>query len=117
MKTKLLFIGICFCSLSHLSYGQTQNQAWKESTSVAVSSNPELNAQRAKLDSKQAEINQATSTSRAHVSKLNDELRALKEEYVRLLSIELEKTADASLRTQLQEEITRYMEVTNSQTH
>src|SRR3954452_7934673 len=98
MKIRLLLTGLCFCSISYLSYGQSQTQTLKESTPVVVSSHPDLSAQRAKLDSKQAEINQATSTSRAQVSKLNDEFRVLKEEYVRLLSMEMEKTADASMR-------------------
>lgn len=116
MKKKLLFIGLCVCSLAHFSYGQSQTNSLKESTPIVFSSHPELSAQRAKLDSKQAEINQATSTSRAQISKLNDELGVLKEEYVRLLKIELQKTTDAQLRNQLQEEITRYSEVTNPQT-
>lgn len=116
MRIKLLFMACCFCSLSYVSYGQNQIQTLKEPTPVVVSSHPDLSAQRAKLDSKQAEINRATSTSRAQVSQLNDEFRVLKEEYVRLLSMELEKTADASLRTQLQEEITRFSEAANSQT-
>ncbi|MNK01924.1 hypothetical protein D3C87_197380 [compost metagenome] len=117
MKIKLLFTGLCFCSLSYLSYGQSQTQASKESTPVVVSSHPDLSAQRAKLDSKQAEINQATATSRAQVSKLNDEFRVLKEAYVRLLSTELEKTTDVQLRTQLQGEIARYSQAANPQTH
>lgn len=106
MKIKLLFMALCFCSFSYLSYGQTQTLP--EPAPVAISSNPTLNAQRVKLDSKQAEISRATSTSRVQVSKLNDEFAALKEAYVRSLSIELEKAADASTRTQLQEEIKRY---------
>lgn len=116
MKKKLLFIGLCVCSFANASFGQSQTTSLKESTPIVVSSHPELSAQRAKLDSKQAEINQAVSTSRAQVSKLNDEFRVLKEEYVRLLKTELEKTTDAQLRTQLQEEITRYETVTNPQT-
>lgn len=104
------------CSLSFLSYGQSQTKTQKESTPIVVSSNPDLSAQRAKLDSKQAEINQSTATSRAQVSKLNDEFRVLKEEYLQSLKAELEKTVDPQLRTQLQGEITRYSEVTNPQT-
>ncbi len=116
MKIKLLFTGLCLCSVAHFSYGQTETQALKEPTPIVVSSNPVLNAQRAKLDSKQFEINQAVSSSRAQMNKLTEEFRVLKEEYRRLLSAELEKTTDAQLRTQLQEEMTRYSETTNSQT-
>ncbi|MGV3609722.1 MAG: hypothetical protein ACO1N0_02160 [Fluviicola sp.] len=116
MKKKLLFIGLCVCSWANFSYGQSQTNSFKESTPIVVSSHPELSAQRAKLDAKQAEINQAVTSSRAQAAKLNDEFRVLKEEYVRLLKVELEKTTDAQLKTQLQEEITRYSEVTNSQT-
>lgn len=116
MKMKLLFTGLCVCSFAYLSYGQSQTNSLKESTPVVVSSHPDLNAQRAKLDSKQAEINQAVSTSRAQVSKLNDEFRVLKEEYLRSLKVELEKTVDPLLRTQLQGEITRYSEGSNPQT-
>jgi hypothetical protein len=114
MKKKLLFIGLCVCSFAGTGYGQSQTNSLKESTPIVVSSHPELNAQRAKLDAKQTEINQAV--SRGQVSKLNDEFRVLKEEYVRLLKVELEKTTDAQLRTQLQEEITRYSEAANPQT-
>lgn len=114
MKIKSLFTGLCVCSLAHFSYGQSQTNSLKESTPIVVSSHPELSAQRAKLDSKQAEINQAP--SRAQVNQLNNEFRVLKEEYVRLLKIESGKTTDAQLRNQLQEEITRYSEVTNPQT-
>jgi hypothetical protein len=116
MKKKLLFIGLFMCSLSLSSYGQSQTNTQKESTPIVVSSNEVLSAQRAKLDSKQAEINQSTTTSRAQVSKLNDEFRALKEEYLRLLKVELEKTTDAQLKGQLQEEIERYSDIANSQT-
>lgn len=116
MKRKVLFIGFCLCSLAHSSYGQSQTNTLKESTPVVVSSRPELSAQRAKLDSKEAEINQAATSSRAQMSKLSEEFRGLKEEYVRLLKVELEKTTDAQLKDQLQGEITRYSNVTNSQT-
>lgn len=116
MKKKLLFIGLCVCSFANFSFGQSQTTSLKESAPIVVSSHPELNAHRAKVDSKQAEINQAVSTSRAQVSKLNDELKALKEEYVRLLNVAFEKTTDAQLRTQLQEEITRYSQAANPQT-
>ncbi len=116
MKKKLLFIGLFMCSLSFVSYGQSQTKTQKESTPIVVSSHPDLSTQRAKLDSKQAEINQSTATSRAQMSKLNDEFRVLKEEYLRLLKVELEKTSDEQLKGQLQEEITRYSEVTNPQT-
>lgn len=113
MKKKVLFIGLCVCSFAGSSYAQSQTSQ-KESTPVVVSSHPELNVQRAKIDAKQAEINQAV--SRGQVSKLNDELRVLKEEYVRLLKGESEKTTDAQLKKQLQEEITRYSEAANPQT-
>ncbi|WP_294678836.1 hypothetical protein [uncultured Fluviicola sp.] len=116
MKKKLLFIGLCVCSFADLSYGQSQTTSLKESTPIVVSSHPALSAQRAKLDSKQAEINQAVTSSRAQMSKLNEEFRVLKEEYVRLLTAELEKVTEAQLKTQLQEEITRYSEVANSPT-
>lgn len=116
MRKKLLFIGLLFCSLSFMSYGQSQTKTQKESTPIVVSSHADLSAQRAKLDSKQAEINQSTATSRAQVSKLNDEFRVLKEEYLRLLQVELVKTTDAQLKDQLQAEITRYSDVTNPQT-
>lgn len=116
MKIKLLLTGLCVCSLSYMSYGQSQTQALRESTPVVILSNPDLSAHRAKLDSKQTEINQATSASRAQWNQLNEEFRVLKEEYVHLLSTTLEKTTDASMRTQLQEEITRYTPVANSQT-
>lgn len=116
MKIKLLFTGLCLCTAVHFSYGQTQTIALKESTPLVVSSNPVLSAQRAKLDSKQAEIDQAATSSRAQMSKLTDEFRVLKEEYTGLLKTELEKTTDVQLRTQLQEEITRYSQVTNPQT-
>lgn len=116
MKKKLLFIGLCVCSFADLSYGQSQTTSLKESTPIVVSSHPALSAQRAKLDSKQAEINQAVTSSRAQMSKLNEEFRVLKEEYVRLLAAELEKVTEAQLKAQLQEEITRYSEVANSPT-
>lgn len=116
MKIKVLFAGICFCFVAQFSYGQSQTQVLKESTLIVVSSHPDLNAQRAKLDSKQFEISQAVSSSRAQMNKLNEEFRVLKEEYCRLLSAELEKTTDTQLRTQLQDEIMRYSEATNSQT-
>ena len=115
MKIKVLFAGFCFCFTAQFSYGQTETQTLKEPIPVAVSANPVLNAQRAKLDSKQFEINQAVSSSRAQMNKLTEEFRVLKEEYRRLLSAELEKTMDMQLKAQLQEEITRYL-VTNSQT-
>ncbi|WP_343630981.1 hypothetical protein [Fluviicola sp.] len=98
-----------------MSYGQTQTHASKEPTPLVVSSNPGLNAQRSKLDSKQAEINQAVTSSRTQMSKLNDEFRILKEEYVRLLQAEMDKATDTQLKAQLQQEITRYSETTNSQ--
>lgn len=116
MKKKLLFIGLCVCSFAGLSYGQSQTTSLKESTPVVVSSHPELSAQRAKLDAKQAEINQAVTSSRAQMSKLNEEFRVLKEEYVRLLKVEWEKATDAQLKTQLQDEMTRYSEAANPQT-
>lgn len=115
MRKKLLFIGLCVCAFANPGFGQSQTQVLKEPTTIVVSSNPILNAQRAKLDSKQAEINQATAASRAQFSKLNDEFRVMKEEYLRLLSTELEKTSDVQLRSQLREEMARYSE-TNSQT-
>lgn len=111
MKRKVLFIGVCLCSLAHSSYGQSQTNTLKESTPVVVSLHPELSAQRARIEEKQSEI--AIAASRAQVSKCNDELRFLKEEYVRLLSAELEKTTETQLKTQLQEEIMRYSEVVN----
>ena len=114
MKRKVLFIGFFLCSLAHSSYGQSQTNMLKESTPVVVSSHPELNTQRAKIEAKQSEI--AAAASRAQVSKCNDELHFLKAEYVRLLSAELEKTTEAQLKTQLQEEIARYSEVVNPQT-
>jgi C-terminal processing protease CtpA/Prc len=114
MKKKLLFIGLCVCSFADLSYGQSQTTSLKESTPIVVSSHPALSAQRAKLDSKEAEINQAV--SRAQMNKLNDELRVLKEEYIRLLKVESDKITDAQLKAQLQEEIARYSEVVNPQT-
>ena len=116
MKIKLLFTGLCFCFAAHYSYGQSQTQALKDPIPIVVSSHPDLNVQRMKLDAKQAEINQAVSSSRAQMSKLNDEFLALKQEYVRLLSAEMEKTAEAELKVQLQEEITRYSGVANSTT-
>lgn len=116
MKKKLLFIGLCVCSFADLSYGQSQTTSLKESTPIVVSSHPALSAQRAKLDSKQAEINQAATSSRAQMSKLNEEFHVLKEEYVQLLKVELEKTTDAQLKEQLQGEITRYAQAVNSQT-
>lgn len=117
MKIKLLFTGLCLCSVAHFSYGQAaETQALKEPTPIVISSNPVLNAQRAKLDSKQFEINQAVTSSRAQMSKLNEEFRMLKEEYRGLLSAELEKTTDAQLRAQLKEEIALYSETTSSQT-
>lgn len=116
MKRKVLFIGFCVCSLAHFSYGQSPKNTLKESTPIVVSSHPELSAQRAKLDSKEVEINQAVTSSRAQMSKLNEEFRVLKEEYIRLLKVESDKTADVQLKAQLQEEIARYSHVTNSQT-
>lgn len=116
MKKKVLFIGICVCSFADFSFGQSQTNTLKESTPIVVSSHPELSAQRAKLDAKQAEMNQAVTSSRAQMSKLNEEFRVLKEEYVRLLKVEWEKTADAQLKTQLQDEMTRYSEAANPQT-
>lgn len=117
MKKKLLFIGLCVCSLANFSFGQSQTHVLKEPAPLVVSSNPILTAQRTKLDSKQYEINQAVSSSRAQMNKLNEEFRVLKEEYLGMLSVELEKTTDETLRTQLQGEIARYSEVTNPQTH
>ena len=55
MKKKLLFIGLCVCSLAHVSFGQSQTNSLKQSTPVVVSSHPQLSAQRVKLDSKQTE--------------------------------------------------------------
>ena len=117
MKIKVLFTGLCLCSAVQVSYGQSQNQTLKESTPLVVSSHPKLNAQRAALDLKQAEINQAVSTSRAQVSKLNEEFRVLKEEYVRLIQTELDKTTDVQLKAQLQEEMSAYSGGSNSQIH
>lgn len=116
MKIKVLFAGFCLCLAAQFSYGQSQTQILKKPTPIVVSSHPDLNAQRAKLDSKQVEIDQAVSASRAQMSKLNEEFRVLKEEYCRLLSTELEKTTYAQLRIQLQEEITRYSTGSNTQT-
>jgi hypothetical protein len=114
MKKKLLFIGLCVCSFADLSYGQSQTTSLKESAPTVVSLHPELSAQRTKLDSKETEINQAV--SRGQMNKLNEEFRVLKEEYVRLLRVESEKTTDGQLKAQLQEEITLYSEVVNPQT-
>ncbi|WP_343630985.1 hypothetical protein [Fluviicola sp.] len=116
MKIKLLFTGLCLCSAVSFSYGQSQTQALKESTPIVVSSHPQLNAQRVKLDSKQTEINQAATSSRAHMNQLNEEFRVLKEEYLGMLRVELEKTTETQLKAQLQEEITRYSQVANAQT-
>lgn len=116
MKTKLLFIGGCVCLLTQLSYGQSQTNLLKETT-LTASLPVELNTQRAKLEAKQAEIDQSVATSRAQVNKLNDEFRVLKEEYLRLLSIELAETSDVHVKEQLQREITRYTQVANSSTH
>jgi len=116
MKIKLLFTGLCLLLAAHFSYGQSRNQALKEPVPAVVSSHPDLNAQRTSLDAKQKEINHSLNTSRAQVSKLNDELRVLKQEYLRLLKKELEKTSDVQVKSQLQEEISRYSEVTNPQT-
>jgi hypothetical protein len=115
MKRKVLFIGFCLCSLAHSSYGQSQKNTLKEPAPVVVSSHPELSAQRAKLDSKEAEINQAVTSSRAQMIKLNEEFRVLKEEYIQLLKVESDKTADAQLKAQLQEEIARYSQAANPQ--
>ncbi len=116
MKTKLLFIGGCVCLFTQLSYGQSQTNLLKETT-LTASLPVELNTQRAKLEAKQAEIDQSVATSRAQVNKLNDEFSVLKEEYLRLLSIELAETSDVHVKEQLQREITRYTQVANSSTH
>ncbi len=116
MKIKVLFAGFGLCLAAQFSYGQSQAQVLKEPTPIVVSSHPDLNAHRAKLDSKQFEINQAISSSRAQMSKLNEEFHVLKEEYCSLLSMELEKTTDVQWRTQLQEEIIRYSTRSNTQT-
>lgn len=116
MKIKLLFTGLCFCGVASFSYGQSTIQTLKEPVPVVVSSHPDLQAQRTKLDAKQTEINQAVTTSRAQVSKLNDELRVLKQEYVRLLTVYSEKTTDTETKNQLQQEMARYAETTNPQT-
>lgn len=115
MKIKVLFAGLCFCFAAQFSYGQAEVQVLKEPIPIVVSSHPDLNAQRAKLDLKQTEINQAVTSSRAQMSKLNEEFRVLKEEYVRLLSTELGKTTETQMKAQLQEEIIRYT-VANPQT-
>lgn len=116
MRKKLLFIGLFLSSLSFSSFGQSQTNQSKESTPVFVSSHPNLSAQRAKLDSKEAEINQSTATSRGQLNRLNDEFRVLKEEYLQLLQVELSKTTDEQLKGQLQQEITSYSKVTDPQT-
>lgn len=113
MKKSLLFIGLCLSSFANFSFGQSQVTS-KEPVPAVVLSHPELNTQRAKVEAKQSEITVAA--SRAQVSKCNDELRFLKEEYVRLLSAEFERTTETQLKTQLQEEIVRYSEAVNPKT-
>ncbi|MNO02663.1 hypothetical protein D3C81_2231330 [compost metagenome] len=50
------------------------------------------------------------------MGQLNEEFRVLKEEYLQMLSMELEKTKDSQLIIQLKEEIAHYSQTTNSQT-
>lgn len=116
MKIKLLFIGGCVCLFTQLSYGQSQTNLLKEPM-LTTSLPAELNTQRAKLEAKQAEIDHSVATSRGQANKLNDEFSVLKEEYLRLLSIELAETSDVQVKEQLQREITRYTQVANSSTH
>jgi vacuolar-type H+-ATPase subunit I/STV1 len=108
IKKQALLTGFMLSSLTFYSFGQSQTTAPKETIPTVVSSNTSLSAQRAKIEAKQTQISQSISTSRAQMNELNVELNALKEEYLRMLKLELEKTADEKVKEQLQAEITRF---------
>lgn len=107
MKRSLLIIGLCLVSLAHQSYGQTQASS-KESVPVAVSANAELSQKRAELDAKQSQINQSTTSSRAQMNQLNEELHLMKDDYIQLLVVESEKTTNEQMKAELKEEIARF---------
>jgi len=111
MRRTLLLCSVCLLTL----FSNAQNQT-VATTTITEFSNPALNSQEIKIKEKENQITAATTSSRAQMNILNEELRALKEEYVKMLSSELEKTTDAQLRIELQEEISRYSAPTNTQT-
>lgn len=86
---------------------QSSNQSVSATTIVVESLNPSLHAQRVKIEEKQKEILASANSSKAQALKLNEELRLLKEEYVRMLRAELAKTTDEAVKTELQNEISK----------
>ncbi|WP_300662744.1 hypothetical protein [Fluviicola sp.] len=116
MRKKLLFVALCLMTTVPFGYGQAQTKKSGKTTGLVVSSNSDLSAQKAKLEAKEQQIKEAVNSSRAVVGQLNEEFRILKEEYLQMLSVELEKTTDSQLITQLKEEVARYSQTTNSQT-
>lgn len=107
MKRSLLIISLCLVSLANQSYGQTQATS-KESVPVAVSSNAELSQKRAELDAKQSQVIQSTTSSRAQMKQLNEELSLIKVAYIQLLVIESEKSTNEQIKAELKEEIARF---------
>lgn len=116
MRKKLLFVALCLTTTVPFGYGQTQTKTAGKTTSLVVSSNSDLGAQKAKLEAKEQQIKEAANSSRAVMGQLNEEFRVLKEEYLQMLAVELEKTTDSQLIIQLKEEVARYSQTTNSQT-
>lgn len=109
MRRTLLMCSVCLLTL----FGNAQSQTVTETT-ITEFSNPVLTSQEAKIKEKENQISAAATSSRAQMNVLNEELRTLKEEYVKMLSAELEKTTDAQLRNELQEEISRYSATSNT---
>lgn len=116
MRKKLLFVALCLMATASFGYGQTQTKTSGKTTGLVVSSDSGLSAQKAKLEAKEKQMKEAANSSRAVMSQLNEEFRVLKEEYLQMLSVELEKTTDSQLIIQLKEEVARYSQTTNSQT-
>lgn len=116
MRKKLLFVALCLTATVPFSYGQAQTKNSGKTTTLVVTSNSDLSAQKAKLNAKEQQIKEAANSSRAVIGQLNEEFRVLKEEYLQMLSVELEKTKDSQLIIQLKEEIAHYSQTTNSQT-
>lgn len=111
MKRYLLFVGLFLATTVSITYGQNQTKNLSEPVPFAVSANPELSAQRARLDAKENQMKAAVNASRSVMNQLNEEFRVLKEAYLGMLSTELQKTTDSQLITQLKEEMARYNQV------
>ncbi|WP_343748096.1 hypothetical protein [Fluviicola sp.] len=116
MKRHLLFVGLFLATTVSITYGQNQTKNLSEPVPFVVSSNSGLSAQRAKLDAKENQMKEAATASRAVMNQLNEEFRVLKEEYLKMLSSEMQKTTDSQLLTQLKEEAARYSQTTGTLT-